>query len=99
VTQTLEEKAEAILVEGRLRVRAITSRAVIATCISTDDETVYWLGYDAKRKQWRCGCPVPGRRACSHLAALQLVVDESAVGRSDVTTTTTTGGQDGEDPG
>lgn len=76
MTETLEEKAEAILIEGRLRVRQITPRAIIATCLSTDDETVYWLGFDGARRQWRCTCPVPGRRACSHLAALRLVVDE-----------------------
>lgn len=72
---TIEEKAAAILTGRRLRVTHVGER-VIATCLSSDGLTTYQLGFDPRNRQWRCTCPTPGRRACSHLAALRLVVDE-----------------------
>lgn len=75
MTQTIEEKAAAILAEGRLRVERVDG-AVVAACRSSDGQTLYRLGFDPRNRQWRCTCPVPGRRRCSHLAALRLVVDE-----------------------
>ena len=44
---------------------------IIATCRGDSGE-VYNLGYDARKKQWRCTC-VEMKGKCSHLVALQLV--------------------------
>lgn len=76
-TETLEQKAAAILAEGRLRVRIMRDDGLIVAHVKGRSGE-YDLGFDPSRRQWRCTCPVPGRRACSHLAALRLVVDEPA---------------------
>jgi hypothetical protein len=73
--QTLEQKAAAILAGRRLRVSRVDDGWVVATCLSSDGTTVYNLGFDPRNREWRCTCAVPGKRACSHLAALRLVVD------------------------
>lgn len=78
MTATIEEKAEEILVEGRLRVWKIAPEGIVATCRSSSGSGFYYLGFDAKRREWRCTCPVLGKRGCSHLAALRLVVHEPA---------------------
>lgn len=66
------EKARRLLVEGRLVVREIRSSGTIVAECRGDSGQIYALGYDARRKQWRCTCAeMKGR--CSHLVALQLV--------------------------
>jgi hypothetical protein len=71
---TLEriDKARRLLIEGRLTVRWVDKDDgfVYATC-KGDSGGEYNLGYDPKRKQWRCSCEA--RTTCSHLKALQLV--------------------------
>lgn len=73
---TLEQKAAAILTGRRLKISRVGGGFVVASCLGSDGTTVYHLGFDPKKREWRCTCPVPGKRACSHLAALRLVVDE-----------------------
>lgn len=76
MTATIEEKAVAILTSGRLTVTRLFGDGLIVAEVVGTRGAVYYLGYDPRRREWRCTCPVPGRRACSHLAALRLVVDE-----------------------
>lgn len=75
---TLEEKAAEILAGRRLTVTRIGTGdgAIVANCLSSDGLALYHLGFDPRRKQWRCTCPTPTTKACSHLAALRLVVDD-----------------------
>jgi hypothetical protein len=78
-TENVEQKGKRYAIEGRLRVEKIeASGLIVATCRGTG--ATYSLGYDPKLKQWRCTCSIEhgGKRTrrCSHLAALQLVVDE-----------------------
>jgi hypothetical protein len=72
---TLEriDKPRRLLIEGRLTVRWVDKddHFTYATC-KGDDGVEYNLGYDPKRKQWRCSCPA--RTVCSHLKALKMVV-------------------------
>lgn len=79
-TENIEQKGKRYVIEGRLRVEKIdeASGLIVATCRGSG--ATYSLGYDPTRKQWRCTCSIEhgGKRTrrCSHLAALQLVVDE-----------------------
>lgn len=73
--ENVDSKARRLLVEGRLSVlfatESLSSPApIVATCRGDSGE-VYRLGYDARKKEWRCGCQARGR--CSHTIALQLV--------------------------
>lgn len=81
--RTLDEKADAILAEGRLLVETVTGSGptalIVASCLSSDRTKVYKLGHDPRNDQWRCTCMVPGRRPCSHLAALRRVTDRTVV--------------------
>lgn len=63
-------KARRYLLEGRLRVAAISSNAISATCRG-DGET-YKVGY--VEHSWYCTCPARTDQ-CAHLRALRLVVD------------------------
>jgi uncharacterized Zn finger protein len=71
---TLEriDKARRLLIEGRLQVTAVGNRHgwIVASCRGDSGE-VYSLGYDPRKKEWRCTCPA--RSTCSHIKALQLV--------------------------
>lgn len=77
-SETIGEKAERILVEGRLTVTRVSADAelaraqVVATCRGDHDS--YVLGFDAVERLWRCTCPA--RRKCAHITALQLVTEE-----------------------
>lgn len=77
---TLEEKADAILAEGRLLIEAVAGTGptalVVASCLSSDGSKVYKLGHDPRNDQWRCTCIA--RRRCSHLTALRKVVIRDA---------------------
>lgn len=78
-TENVEQKGKRYVIEGRLRVERIEeSGLIVATCRGTG--ATYSLGYDPTKHQWRCTCSLErgGKRTrrCSHIAALQLVVDE-----------------------
>lgn len=78
-TENLEQKGKRYVIEGRLRIeRFEPSGLIVASCRGTG--ATYSLGYDPARREWRCTCAVERggkrNRRCSHLAALQLVVDE-----------------------
>jgi uncharacterized Zn finger protein len=66
--EDVRTKGRRLLVEGRLRVHAITGHEVIATCMG-DSAELYRLGLS--RTSDFCTCPARGR--CSHLTALLLV--------------------------
>jgi uncharacterized Zn finger protein len=71
--ESAHDKGRRLLTEGRLRIVFVsrTTGTIIAECRGDSGE-IYSLGYDPRRKQWRCTCKeVKGR--CSHLVALQLV--------------------------
>jgi uncharacterized Zn finger protein len=77
----MNEKADQILLEGLLTVERIeripAGRLIVAHCRSrTESDKVYKLGFDPKVGEWRCTCPVTGKRFCSHLVALQRVTTE-----------------------
>ncbi len=69
-------KGQRLLTEGRLVVRKVGDpgkpRLIVAECRG-DSGSIYTLGWDPKKEEWRCTCPEM-RGACSHLAALKLVV-------------------------
>lgn len=70
--ESAADKGRRLLVEGRLVVREVRPTGTIVAECRGDSGEVYALGYDARRKQWRCTCAeMKGR--CSHLVALQLV--------------------------
>lgn len=73
--ENVEQKARRYLAEGRIRItRVLPAGLVVAEARGSAGEA-YVLGYDPAKKEWRCTCPVIGRRnRCSHIAALQLVV-------------------------
>lgn len=75
--ESLEDKAAAIVAEGRLRVRTIRPDGLIVAHVQGRTGE-YDLGFDPTKREWRCTCPVLRRQNCSHLAALRLVVDEPA---------------------
>lgn len=72
--ENVEQKGRRYLTEGRLTVLKSDPRSglVIAECRGTD--ATYKLGFDPRRREWRCTCPGPKSRKCSHLVALRLVV-------------------------
>lgn len=77
--ENVQQKAQRLVIEGRLRIeRFEPSGLIVASCRGTG--ATYSLGYDPARREWRCTCAVERggkrNRRCSHLAALQLVVDE-----------------------
>jgi uncharacterized Zn finger protein len=63
------EKGRRYLVEGRLRIKAVDDRHIVAVCRG-DSAEVYTLAGD--HRSWSCSCPAV--RDCSHLVALRLVV-------------------------
>lgn len=72
-TENVEQKARRYLAEGRLEVERVEQGGlVVATARGTDG--TYKLGYDPGKNQWRCTCPGPASRRCSHLIALRLVI-------------------------
>lgn len=69
------------MLRGLLTVERIeripSGRLVVAHCRSrTSPDKVYKLGFDPGPGEWRCGCPVAGKRFCSHLVALQRITTE-----------------------
>lgn len=72
MTDTVEEKALAILRERRLQIDRVDTHGgvVVASCKGRTGD--YMLGYDMLKKEWRCTCASVGN--CSHLEALRMVV-------------------------
>lgn len=68
--ENVDAKGRRLLTEGRLLVKKVDGRMIVAQCRGDHGE-MYDLGHDPKNGQWRCTCPARGR--CSHLVALQLV--------------------------
>ena len=68
-----DEKAAAILVDGRLTVMVRLGDHIVARCVGSTG--TYALGFDEERASWYCACPAFAsfHRTCSHLRALQLV--------------------------
>lgn len=66
-----DQKARRYLTEGRITVIKMRDDGLIVAEARGSGET-YHLGYDPRRKQWRCTCIARGK--CSHVTALQLVV-------------------------
>jgi hypothetical protein len=78
---TLNEKADEILLRGLLTVERVertpAGRLIVAHCISrSNPDKVYKLGWDPRQAEYRCTCPVTGKRFCSHIVALTRVVTE-----------------------
>ena len=63
------EKADRLLLEGRLRVVRVDGSLIVAECRG-DSGVVYELTHAGAR--WTCSCPA--RTDCSHLRALWRVV-------------------------
>jgi len=61
------EKAERLLISGRLRVLRVDGNLIAAECRGDSGE-VYQLGYQPDFERWGCTCPA--RTSCSHLQAL-----------------------------
>jgi uncharacterized Zn finger protein len=66
-------KGRRYLVEGRLRLKHVSDRLIVANCRG-DQGDVYAVGWDPDRKDWHCTCPA--LRRCSHIVALGLVVEK-----------------------
>lgn len=69
--ETVPEKALRYLGDGRLKLKHVSDKLIVANC--EGDHGVYALGYDTRAGDWRCECPA--RRHCAHLTALALVVE------------------------
>jgi hypothetical protein len=63
-------KGRRLLAEGRLTVKVVDSRKVVASCRG-DSAEVYGLGFDPNPGTYRFTCAARGR--CSYLVTLQLV--------------------------
>jgi hypothetical protein len=74
VAETIEEKAERLLLDGRVVVRRAEPGGVVVAR-AEGDSGVWDLGWDPNAREWRCNCPARVR-PCSHLMALQLIVEE-----------------------
>lgn len=68
---SVQEKADRILLERRLRVVKVDRNLIVAECRGISG-AIYNLGHDPRKMQYRCTCPAMG--PCSHLFALQSVV-------------------------
>jgi uncharacterized Zn finger protein len=80
--ENVEQKARRYLTEGRVSVERVGDGTgfVVARARGSAAET-YALGYDPRRKEWRCTCGPAGRRgACSHATALKLIVTLETTG-------------------
>lgn len=80
---TAQRKALRLLVDGRLEVQRVETGGeldglVVAEC-KGDSGDVYTLGFDPRRRQWRCTCPEL-RGQCSHITALKIVVAARSTG-------------------
>lgn len=64
-------KALRLLTQGRLRVLRVEGELIVAECRGVSG-SIYKLGHDPRKKQWRCTCPA--KTDCSHLNALWAVV-------------------------
>lgn len=65
--ENAEAKGRRYLAEGRLLLRVVNSRRLLANARGNGE--IYQVGYE--RGGWYCECPALGR--CAHLVALQLV--------------------------
>ena len=67
------EKGRILLAEGRLTVLKVGDEydGLIQAVCRGDSAKVYDLGYDPRKREWRCTCEARGE--CSHLIALKLV--------------------------
>lgn len=63
------EKADRLLLEGRLRIRRVDGNEVVAECRGDSGGVYDLVHYDGR---WSCSCPA--RTDCSHLRALWRVV-------------------------
>jgi hypothetical protein len=74
--ETKAEKAVRMIAERRLMVERVAGQLVVASCRG-DSGSVYALGYDPTKREWRCTCPASREfhsTDCAHLLALKLVV-------------------------
>jgi hypothetical protein len=74
--RSAEEKGKKYLTEGRLQVERVDPARGIIVAVCRGSDQSYFLGYDPKKNEWRCTCEASSNfgRRCSHLHALQLVV-------------------------
>ena len=68
--ENVRQKGARLLVSGRLRVVKVDGNLIVAECRGDSGE-VYKLGFDPRKKQFRCTCAAMG--PCSHLHALWAV--------------------------
>ena len=73
MTETVEEKAVRLLRERRLTIERADTHEGVVVAHCKGDNGDYMLGWDLKKKEWRCTCPEL-KGGCSHLAALKMVV-------------------------
>lgn len=66
-----ETKARCLLIEGRVGIRRVDARGVLAD-VRAAIASLRRVIYDAHSELWSCPCPA--RTRCSHVAAIQLVV-------------------------
>lgn len=79
--ENVAQKGRRMVAEGRIEIVRVDvdGGLVVARCRGDSGE-IYDLGFDPRRREWRCTCEARGR--CSHLAALQLVTVRSTKRRS-----------------
>lgn len=79
--ETKKDKALRAIAEKRLTVETVgaSDGLIVATCRGETEAEIYHLGYDPRKKEWRCTCEANStyHRTCSHLVALKLVVVKS----------------------
>jgi hypothetical protein len=75
VAESIEEKAERLLVDGRIRLVRVEPNSGLVVAKAEGDTGTWDLGYDPKGREWRCNCPARVR-PCSHLLAVQLVAGD-----------------------
>lgn len=81
MAETKAAKALRYVSERRLVVERVGGdfAGIVARCRG-DSGALYALGWDPRRKEWRCQCEANTNfhRTCSHLLALQMVVTKPA---------------------
>lgn len=80
--ENVEQKGRRYLTEGRVTVTSATEPDGLIVAEARGTDGLYHLGYDPKKRQWRCTCPSGRGGRCSHVTALKLVTDTTTRGAS-----------------
>ena len=76
MAENRNERAARLLRERRLHILRVDEGGLVVGECKGDSGTVWKLGWDPNKREWRCQCPASAKfkRTCAHLVSLQSVV-------------------------